>query len=156
MALRTSDPHVVTAAPRGVRRGMVAVVIAAVLTLTAGGCSSSDSGGGGGGAASPSGAAASCGQVKRAAHDFETTVKQWQAGNATRNDLVSSANGLLQAVGSKADAATGQAGKEFSALGSALRGFVTTLATPGVSQQDIKQAASKVSSAAAALGTTCR
>jgi hypothetical protein len=139
---------------RVVRLCVVALVVTALLALFAG-CSPSDSTSSG--SPSPGSAAgASCGQVKKAANELGSTVDKWQAGNATRNQVVASADKLMNAVGGKVGAATGQVGKDFAALGKAIRDLVHTATSPGVTQQQIKQAAAKVSAAADALGTTCK
>ena len=139
---------------RVVRMCVVTLVVPALLALFAG-CTSSSSTS----SSSPSpgsAAGASCGQVKKAANELGSTVDKWQAGNATRNEVVASANKLMSAVGGKVGAATGQVGQDFEALGKAIRGLVHTVTSPGVTQQQIKEAAAKVGSAADALGTTCK
>lgn len=144
------------------RRGVAGLVLAGVIALSAGACGSASQYGnqGDGGSQAPSGSGtaastASCGQVKKAANQLTKTFDQWRAGDATRNELVSSAQHLLTVAKDQAGSASGKTGQDLSALTAALGNLVTTAATPGASEQEINKAAKQVTDAAEAFATAC-
>ena len=98
----------------------------------------------------------SCGAIKQAADELQSTLVKWKAGDATRNEVSAAVQALAQAVASQAGAASQQASAGLSALSSTVRKLVDTVTKSGATDGQIEAAAAAVASAASAISIPCQ
>lgn len=108
------------------------------------------------GSGSGSGSTVSCGAVKAAADELDSTIDKWKAGDATRNEVSAAVQNLGQAVASQARAAGQQASAPVSSLSSAVTALVDTVTKSGVTDGQIEVAAWAVVAAASTISIPCQ